>query len=193
MFERSSAEVASTLQLAIAHQDDLVLNVGAYVIANPNASQADVVHWSEAADHMDRFPEVLGFGFVVIVPAAELPAFIESAVADPAGSSAADGSFEITPPGDRELYCLAKYGVVRSVPLTSAGFDFCAADGAGSRRCGGRGTRERAPTQPIETSFGKLLGVNVPVYRDGADPTTVEGRREAFVGWVGTVSVPRSF
>ena len=68
MFERSSAEVASTLQLAIAHQDDLVLNVGAYVVANPNASQADVVHWSEAADHMDRFPEVLGFGFVVIVP-----------------------------------------------------------------------------------------------------------------------------
>ena len=73
VFERSSAEVASTLQLAIAHQDDLVLNVGAYVVANPNASQADVVHWSEAADHMDRFPEVLGFGFVVIVPAAELP------------------------------------------------------------------------------------------------------------------------
>ncbi len=85
VFERSSAEVASTLQLAIAHQDDLVLNVGAYVIANPNASQADVVHWSEAADHMDRFPEVLGFGFVVIVPAAELPAFIETAVADPVG------------------------------------------------------------------------------------------------------------
>ena len=26
---------------------------------------------------MDRFPEVLGFGFVVIVPAAELPAFSE--------------------------------------------------------------------------------------------------------------------
>ena len=48
IFERSSAEVASTLQLAIAHQDDLVLNVGAYVIANPNASQADVVNWSEA-------------------------------------------------------------------------------------------------------------------------------------------------
>ena len=47
-----------------------------YVVANPDASQADVVHWSEAADHMDRFPEVLGFGFVVIVPAAELPAFI---------------------------------------------------------------------------------------------------------------------
>ena len=79
VFERSSAEVASTLQLAIAHQDDLVLNVGAYVVANPNASQADVVHWSAAADHMDRFPEVLGFGFVVIVPAAELPAFIETA------------------------------------------------------------------------------------------------------------------
>ena len=26
-----------------------LLNVGAYVVANPNASQADVVHWSEAA------------------------------------------------------------------------------------------------------------------------------------------------
>ena len=130
VFERSSSEVASTLQLAIAHQDDLALNVGAYVLANPNASQADVVHWSEAADHMDRFPEVLGFGFVVIVPAAELPTFIETAVADPVGYLEADGSFEVTPPGDRDLYCLAKYGVVRSVPLTSAGFDFCAADGA---------------------------------------------------------------
>ena len=76
--------------------------MGAYVVANPNASQADVVHWSEAADHMDRFPEVLGFGFVVIVPADELPAFIETALADPAGSLAADGSFEISPPGDRD-------------------------------------------------------------------------------------------
>ena len=36
-----------------------------------------------------------------------------------------------------------------------------------------------------------MLGVNVPVYRDGITPTTVEGRREAFAGWVGTVSVPQ--
>jgi diguanylate cyclase (GGDEF)-like protein len=190
IFERSSAEVASTLQLAIAHQDDLVLNVGAYVVANPNASQADVVNWSEAADHMDRFPEVLGFGFVEIVTADELPAFIETALIDPAGSLAADGSFEISPPGDREHYCLAKYGVVRSVPLTSAGFDFCAADGAALADLGSRDSGASAYT-PIDTSFGSLLGVNVPVYRDGAAPTTDEGRREAFVGWVGTVSVPQ--
>ena len=76
------------------------------------------------------------------------------------------------------------------MPLTSAGFDFCAADGTALADVGSRDSGASAYT-PIDTSFGKLLGVNVPVYRDGANPTTDEGRREAFVGWVGTVSVPQ--
>ena len=191
VFERSAADVASTLQLAIQHQDDLALNVAGFVIANPDASQAEFRHWSEISNHMARFPEVLGFGFVVIVPAADLPAFIATVIDDPPGSLAADGSYEISPPGDRNEYCLAKLGVVRAAGLAAAGADFCAENGLGLASASSRDSGQSAYA-PIVTDFGQLLGVNVPVYRNGVVPSTAEGRRAAFVGWVGTVSVPQS-
>ncbi|HEX4980792.1 MAG TPA: sensor domain-containing diguanylate cyclase, partial [Ilumatobacteraceae bacterium] len=191
VFERSAAEVASTLQLAIQHQDDLALSVGGFVVANPDASQAEFRHWSELSDHMARFPEVLGFGLVVIVPAAELPGFIAGVIEDPPGSLAADGTYEIIPPGERAEYCLAKLGVVRTAGLAAAGADVCSENGLGLASALSRDSGQSAYA-PIVTDFGQLLGVNVPVYRDGVKPITVEGRRAAFVGWVGTVSVPQN-
>ncbi|MGZ5372300.1 MAG: CHASE domain-containing protein, partial [Aeromicrobium sp.] len=128
-FERSSAEVASTLELATRHQDDLLVNASSYIVRNQLATQAQFRAWVASSHILDRYPDVLGVGFAVIVPASELPAFIARISADPPNPLAADGSFQIIPPGDRPLYCFVALGESRA-PLAGAGTDFCADSGA---------------------------------------------------------------
>jgi diguanylate cyclase (GGDEF)-like protein len=187
VFERSSAEVASTLELATQHQDDLLVNASSYIVRNPLGSQAEFRSWVASSHILDRYPEVLGVGFAVIVPASELPEFIARISADPPSPLAADGSFQIIPPGDRPLYCFAMLAEARA-PLAGAGTDFCADSGAEFVYTQDSG---QSTYTPVETVIGDLLSVNVPVYRDGVLPTTLEARRDAFLGWVGTVSVPQ--
>jgi hypothetical protein len=104
VLQNSSAEVASTLRLAIQHQDDLVVNASGFVVANPDASEAAFRAWATSVHVLDRYPEVLGFGFTVIVPASGLKAFVARVSADPATVLAPDGSVQITPPGPRPFY-----------------------------------------------------------------------------------------
>src|ERR1017187_1118591 len=47
-FVTSSMEIASTLQLAIQHEEDLVVTAGALVVRNPNASQAVFLQWTSS-------------------------------------------------------------------------------------------------------------------------------------------------
>src|SRR5260370_41784668 len=46
-FHLSSAEIASTLQLAIQHEEDLVVNASAFILGNPHASAAGFDRWAE--------------------------------------------------------------------------------------------------------------------------------------------------
>jgi hypothetical protein len=39
--------MASTLKLAIQHEEDLVISASAFVTGNPNASPADFDRWAE--------------------------------------------------------------------------------------------------------------------------------------------------
>jgi CHASE1-domain containing sensor protein len=69
-FARSSAAVAATLQLALQHENDLAVNAGGYLIADPDGSQADFLRWTSAVQLLQRYPEVEGLGALVIVSAA---------------------------------------------------------------------------------------------------------------------------
>jgi hypothetical protein len=42
VFVSSSAAVTSTLQLAIQHEEDLVVNAGAFILADPSASNVEL-------------------------------------------------------------------------------------------------------------------------------------------------------
>jgi signal transduction histidine kinase len=189
-FQQSSAEVASTLQLAIQHQDDLVVNASGFVVANPAASEAAFRAWATSVHILDRYPEVLGFGFTVIVPAAELPPFVARVKADPPAVLAPGGSVQISPPGARPFYCLTKLGQIRSVQVgTPAGLDWCAAPGLGPATLRARDSG-RSAYSPLVIGDDRLLSVAVPVYRGGVAPMTVASRRPAILGWVATESVP---
>ncbi len=180
----SSVEVASTLRLAIQREEDLATSATGFFLGNPIPSNDQFLAWANAIQAMQRYPELLGWGEVVMVTSQQLQAYMALAAADPAQVVAA-GTFELIPPGERPFYCLFVVGQSRN-PETGAppGFDYCAgANGAltlASRDSG------RSGYQSVDTGAGEpTLAVQVPFYRDGVVPTTVEARREAFAGWVG--------
>ncbi|MCU1359490.1 MAG: hypothetical protein JWN99_779, partial [Ilumatobacteraceae bacterium] len=159
-FDRSSAEVGARLESTFEHQDDLVVNASGFVSSNPDATEAQFAQWAASVHVFDRHPELVGLGFV--------------------------------PTGDRPSTCLTPSSSLTDVTDTRTaqppppGTDWCAADGTG---LDGRDTGVSIYS-PLTIDGSQLLSVHVPVYRSGADPSTPEQRRAAFLGWVGTVSAP---
>jgi diguanylate cyclase (GGDEF)-like protein len=188
-FERSSVSIASTLQLAIQHQNDLVANAGAYALDNPAGTQAAFVQWTNSAQALARYPELQAVGVVFVVPSTGLAAYAAKAVADPAGPLNADGTFSVVPPGPRPFYCLTAVALSRSATIsTPAGFDACAGSNGVTllaARDSGIGTY-----QPYRIGNQTSLGIETPIYAGGAVPTTTAARQAAFIGWVGTLTEP---
>jgi diguanylate cyclase (GGDEF)-like protein len=186
-FDRSSSDVVSTLQLAIQRQEDLVVNASGLVASDPTISEAEFGEWAALTNVFDRYPEVGGFGVAVIVPLGEFDAFVEQARVERGAQFPADGSFELLPPGDRAFYCLTKLQLNRTGQMTPIGTDWCAASGLSlTARDSGVSTYT-----PITVGTDEFLSVNVPIYRADLPLESVEDHRQAFIGWVGTMSTPQ--
>jgi diguanylate cyclase (GGDEF)-like protein len=191
-FHLSSAEIASTLGLAIQHEEDLIVSASAFVTGNPHASPADFDRWAEAVHAMRRYPELQNIGLVQLVPASALPAFEARLAADPVmalgpASPAPDGSLQILPAGNRPYYCLAVAGMARdAASYLPSGLDYCAlAPTLITARDKGE-----AAYAPVAGRRATALGIETPVYRGGSVPSTVAARRSEFVGWIGELIVP---
>ena len=187
-FIASSMEIASTLKLAIQHEQDLVVTAGAFVVRSPNASQAEFLQWTSSVRAFERYPEVLGIAELAMVPASQLNAFAARAVIDPTGPLAADGTFQVTPAGSRPYYCLATASTSRTPSTTPAGLDYC------DTELGPQLLKARDSGQPAYLPYGTgknaELVLGTPVYSGGVVPDTVQARRDAFIGWTGTSILP---
>ena len=82
-FHLSSAEIASTLKLALQHEEDLVVSASGFVTGNPGASAGEFDSWAESVHAMERYPELQDFGLVTLVPASRLRAFEARIAASP--------------------------------------------------------------------------------------------------------------
>ena len=188
-FKASSAEIASTLGLAIQREQDLVISTSAFVVDDPGAPFGE---WVSSVQALQRYPEITGLGLAVLVPASRLSAFRASVMRHRAGSPSGGGVFRVLPPGRRPFYCLQAGAVARSPQAAfPAGYDFCASGGAIGP--GGLLAAQRSGASsyvPIHVGAETLLAVQTPVYRGGTVPATVAGRRKAFLGWVGLVAIP---
>src|SRR3984957_6921634 len=131
-FHLSSSEIAPTLQLAIQHEEDLVVSASAFVSGNPHASAADFDRWAEAVRAMQRYPELENIGLVALVPHSKLQAFETQMAAHPVrpfGPNStpledADGGL---PPGARPYYCMAVAGLAgNAASYLPVGLDYCA-------------------------------------------------------------------
>ena len=192
-FHLASAEIASNLQLALQHEEDLVISASAYVTGRPDASPASFDMWARSVRAMQRYPELQNIGLLVLVPAARLRAFEARMAARPlrplgARSLAPRGPLRIVPQGKRPFYCFAAAGLARNAATyIPAGVDYCALAPA-LLRARASGVTDYAP---FVSRGAPKLGIQTPVYRGGAIPATVAGRRRAFVGWLAELIVPR--
>jgi diguanylate cyclase (GGDEF)-like protein len=192
-FHLAAAEIASTLKLAIQHEEDLVVSTSAYVTANPTGSAADFDRWIESVHAMRRFPELQNIGLVTLVPAGRLAAFQARMAAHPLRpfgprSLGPPEGNQVLPPGSRSYYCLAEAGLARNAKAYLPGdLDYCA---LAPTLIAARDTGVPSYA-PVMTGGDTTLGVETPVYRGGIAPRTVAGRRRAFWGWLGELLVPK--
>ena len=180
----AAVEIAATLKLAIQREQDLAVDAGAFVIGNPNASQAAFQQWANRDQVLLRHPELVGFGEVVLVPATDLNAFAAHAEADPVGPLGADGTFQVSPPGVRPFYCFQSVSVAGSgVPTAPPGLDLCST-ALGPTLLKARDSGQSA-YEPYGTGKSTTLIVGTPIYQGGGVPASVQSRQNALVGWVG--------
>jgi diguanylate cyclase (GGDEF)-like protein len=185
-FVSSSAGVAATLKLSLQHEEDLIASAKAFVLDNPHATEARFTQWAQFERAMLRYPELRGFGEGRIVPAAQLSAFEASMATVSHGAK----PFVIIPPGNRSLYCFSVLQDDRNAKVAlPIGLDLCAGV-HGSGRFVARDTGQPF-LAPLTLGKTTTLNIAVPIYQGGLSPTTVAGRRSAFVGWVGMNILPK--
>jgi diguanylate cyclase (GGDEF)-like protein len=191
-FHLASAEVASSIRLAIQHEEDLVVGASAFVTGDPSASPAGFDRWAESVQAMRRYPELQNLGLVKLVPAARLQAFQARMAANPLRPLGPDtlGPKEgarVLPAGSRPYYCLAVAGLAKSAATyLPGGLDYCAlAPTLIAARDSGLSTYA-----PVVDRQSTVLGVETPVYRGGSAPASATARRRAFVGWLGELLLP---
>jgi diguanylate cyclase (GGDEF)-like protein len=191
VFAQSSSEVASTLQLEIERENDLAVNAIGFITENPGASNTEFSSWINSVRVLDRYPQLSSAGLAVIVTHADLPAHIERVLADPPFGQNTNGVFEVLPPGDRPFYCLLDLAISRSPEGASPiDIDFCVPGDPSILAARDSG---KSSYIPFDVGELRLLVVRAPVYRDGVVPATVEARREQFIGWFGSATVPQLF
>jgi CHASE1-domain containing sensor protein len=71
-FARAASQIASTLRLAIGHEEDLVVSAAAFDLENPNASSASFKRWSSEVRAFERYPELFGIGILGFVARSRL-------------------------------------------------------------------------------------------------------------------------
>jgi diguanylate cyclase (GGDEF)-like protein len=183
-FASTSTDIALILQRSLEHQQDLYFSAAGFVAGNEDASEEQFKNWAAATHAFARYPELEGITELVMVPASELEAFAARDVADPPGPPAPNGSLVVTPSGSRPYYCLESVSDVRSgFPLASAGIDYCKA-AVGPQLLSARDSGKDFYV-PFGVGKNLDLALGTPIYRDGTDPSSVDARRAAFIGWIG--------
>jgi diguanylate cyclase (GGDEF)-like protein len=190
---QTSAEIASTVKLAIQRNEDLLLGAGTYFAGNSKTSPAEFDKWARWARALRSYPELEQLGLVTLVRVPELSAF-ETRVTghkvkppEPGTTHPATTAFRVVPTSNHHYYCLTVAEVARgAAALPPAGLDYC---GLTPKLLV---DRDSGLSSYELTSVGgsPALTVESPVYRGELTPRTTFGRRAASVGWLREVLAP---
>jgi diguanylate cyclase (GGDEF)-like protein len=130
--------------------------------------------------YQNRFPGILGLGYIQRVSQAGLSAFVASARADGLPS------YTVAPTGARPTYCLGSYvatvGLIASVPIL--GYDLCTVKVLASAfdRALNTGQQVVIPGSELSTAYANDFVLIEPVYANG-DPGYAAGRQADLNGW----------
>jgi diguanylate cyclase (GGDEF)-like protein len=185
-FVTSSMDIASKLGLAIQQEKSLVISAQAFVVSNPNASNAEFLKWTTAMQLARRFPEVSGLAFIAIVQNGDLSQFVARMNADPPTPLPSGQSYQITPPGNRSYYCLTYFQYLHGGPSVPLGYDVCSGTGSALLNTALSGKAY------LPYTIGKkhYLAVEAPIYPGGVKPATGPAGVAQAVGIVGLVTLP---
>ena len=217
-FPRTSAGIASTLKLAIQHEEDLMISASTFFAGNPKASAAAFDTWVKWAQALRRYPELEKLGLVALVRAPELAAF-EARITGHAVKPLAVKTLPVkTLPVKTLAVKTLPLQPLRSRSQLPAGSELHIVP-AGTRPfyCFATVELTRSPLKRARTGLdycartpGLLssrdsglsiyapaaagrsqgLGIETPVYRGNVRPVGLTSRRGAFVGWLREVLVP---
>ncbi len=186
-FRQSSIEIAATVRLAIQREQDLQVTAAGFFLQDPQATNVQFAAWSTSVQALRRFPELVNWGEIVVVPAPQLSAFAARFVSGSPGATAVGRSFEPIPAGKRPYYCLvAALQHSAAQPALPAGVDYCATSSLIESRDTGQGIYTA-----VNLGRGPIMAVNSPFYRGGVVPASVAQRRADFAGWIGVSFDPR--
>jgi diguanylate cyclase (GGDEF)-like protein len=188
-FEVSAAQISSSLKQALLHEQDLSVSAAGIFVSDPQTSQAEFLQWTSSIHAFARYPELQGLSELTLVQASQLSAFATRQEADPSGPLSPNGTFQVSPSGNRPYYCLASVSQSRVARLViPAGLDFCTTS-LGKALLASRDSGKSAE-MPYKTGKTEELGVGTPIYKGGVVPKTVHARQAAFIGWTGTEILP---
>jgi len=116
----SSVQIAATLQLAIQHEQDLILSTQSFIVADPNPSEAQFASWASDLNVLHRYHELIGIVVIRYVPASQLATYVQGVWAGQATP------FTVLPAGGQPFYCFAPIGIERSTSLSiPANYNLC--------------------------------------------------------------------
>ena len=188
-FDASATQIASTLKLAIVHEQDLVVGAGSVFVRDPQTTEAEFLQWTSSTAAFRRYPELQGISELTMVPASQLAAFSARMQLDPPSPLPPSGTYQVSPPGQRPDYCLATVSQSRNPKLAlPAGLDYCTTS-LGPQFLKTRDTG-LALYIPYRTAALNELALGNAIYRGGATPGTVAARRAALIGWTGIEFLP---
>jgi diguanylate cyclase (GGDEF)-like protein len=189
-FRASATQIASRLQLAIIHEQDLVVGADSVFVRNPQTTEAEFLQWTRTTRAFERYPELQGLSEITVVPASQLSAFAERDEADPPGPLSAGGLLQVSPSGPRPYYCLQTVAQSRYPALAvPAGVDICQT-ALGSQLLQTRDTG-KALYLPYKTGKLSELALGNAIYSGATTPNTVAERRAALIGWTGIEILPK--
>ena len=173
----------------IISRADLYINAlkagNALFAASVEVSRSEWRAFAQELELQKSYPGIQGFGFSLVVT----PDEIESHIADMHAEGFSD--FTLRPPGERELYTSIVYLEPFDARNQQAfGFDMYSeitrrtamdlARDSGSPQLSGGVTLVQEIDEDVQVGFL----IYVPTYRNGADLTTIENRRDALLGYV---------
>jgi diguanylate cyclase (GGDEF)-like protein len=182
-FVASSAAIATTLRLAIQHEQDLVVSTESFAIGNPDPSRAQFTEWASNVRVLQRYSEVTALGIAVYVPAAQLNAYEKRAQATQSTP------FQVIPPVKEPFYCFAPTRIGPAAELIPIDTNVC----PGPLEKAVLASRDSGndSASPYTLNGVTTLSLEIPFYAGGAVPSTVAGRRKAFTGLIGLSVVPK--
>jgi diguanylate cyclase (GGDEF)-like protein len=186
-FVSSSMGISSNLKMAIAQEDSLVVSTKAFIIQNPNITNAEFLSWVSSMQVAEREPEVHELGFATAVRPDQLSQFVARILADPPQPLPPGFTYQVTPPpGNRPFYCLLQFSYLHGGVSQPLDYDVCAAQTSSEKAQVFSGNSY----VPYKVGNVSVLAVLVPVYPGEVIPPTAQARVDSLLGVVGVATSP---